>query len=127
MKALLNRVNVVVIGFGSYINENLLRTIARYAGGNYYRIYHENEFEQLYKNVIRDVRISYDVEFSPCMFGDQMDIQMEVMGIDEGALTSYAYFRSPAEVGNSIAVDIRFESGSSKINLDKYRFEIDQI
>ena len=126
LKALLNRVNVVVIGFGSYINENLLRTIARYAGGNYYRIYHENEFEQLYKNVIRDVRISYDVEFSPCMFGDQMDIQMEVMGIDE-PLTGYAYFRSPAEVGNSIAVDIRFESGSSKINLDKYRFEIDQL
>ena len=55
-----------------------------------------------------------------------MDIQMEVMGIDE-PLTGYAYFRSPAEVGNSIAVDIRFESGSSKINLDKYRFEIDQL
>lgn len=126
LKALINRVNVVVIGFGAYINENLLTAIARYAGGNYYRIYHENEFEQLYKNVIRDVRISYDVEFSPCMFGDQMDIQMEVIGIDE-PLTGFTYFRSPADVGNSIAVDIRFESGSHKINLDKYSFEIDQL
>lgn len=126
LKALINRVNVVVIGFGAYINEKLLTDIARYAGGNYYRIYHENEFEQLYKNVIRDVRISYDVEFSPCMFGDQMDIQMEVIVNDE-PLTGDAYFRSPADVGNSIAIDIRFESGSYKINLDKYKFEIDQL
>ena len=126
LKALLNKINVVVIGFGNNIFEKQLKQIALFAGGNFYRIWSENEFEQLYKNILRDVRISYDVQFSPCMFGDNVKIEMEVDGINS-PLTNYAYYRSPTDVGNSIAVDIRFESGSSKINLDKYRFEIDQL
>jgi outer membrane protein OmpA-like peptidoglycan-associated protein len=125
-KAIDNKINVVVVGFGSNIHEYSLNSMASFAGGNFYRIYHENEFDQLYDNILTDAGLSYDLEFSPCMFGDEIEIEIKVNGIDESVIGS-TFFRTPADQGYSIAVDILYDKGLYAIDEERFEDELNQI
>tara|TARA_Y100001933_G_scaffold151261_1_gene149694 strand:+ start:425 stop:1981 length:1557 start_codon:yes stop_codon:yes gene_type:complete len=127
-KAIDNNINIVVVGFGRWFDENYLNAIAYFAGGNSYRIWHENEFNQLFENIFTDTDISYNLEFSPCMFGDEIQILMDVNGLNlNDNYTGSTFFATPANQGNSIAIDILFDTGSSKINEIIYANEIDNL
>tara|TARA_B100001564_G_scaffold288856_1_gene252327 strand:+ start:680 stop:2224 length:1545 start_codon:yes stop_codon:yes gene_type:complete len=127
-KAIDNNINIVVVGFGRWFDENYLNAIAYFAGGNSYRIWHENEFYQLFENIFTDTDISYNLEFSPCMFGDEIQILMDVNGLDSNDnYVASTFFATPANQGNSIAIDILFDTGSSKISEIIYANEIDNL
>ena len=125
--AISNNINIVVVGFGEYYDENYLDAIAYYAGGNKYKVWHENEFSQLFENILSDVNLSYEIQFSPCMFGDEIQIKMAADILDKKNLTSSTFFATPASQGSSIAVDILFKQGSAKIDEEKFALELDQI
>jgi flagellar motor protein MotB len=124
-KALDKNINIVTVGFGSHIDKYYLDNISSNSGGNLYWIYNEREFEQLFDNVLTDVEISYDIEFSPCMFGDEIEIELKIKGIDSHVVGS-TIFRSPVDEGYSIDMDILFANGSYYLNKDNFD-ELDQI
>ena len=49
-QAIENNINIVVVGFGAYVDDNYLNLMTYYAGGNLYRIYRSYEFDQLFDN-----------------------------------------------------------------------------
>ena len=120
-KALENNINIVTVAFGSHLSKSYLENISSNSGGSLYWIYNENEFEQLFDNVLSDVNLSYDLEFSPCMFGEEIEIELKVKGIDN-SIIGKTVFRSPADEGFSIDINILFKNNSSviqKTNHDK--------
>ena len=120
-KALVNNINIVTVAFGSHLSKSYLENISLNSGGSLYWIYNESEFEQLFDNVLSDVNLSYDLEFSPCMFGEEIEIELKVKGI-ESTVSGKTIFRSPADEGFSIDVNILFKNGAwtiQKINYDK--------
>ena len=110
-KALDNNINIVTVAFGSHLSKSYLENISSNSGGSLYWIYHENEFEQLFDNVLSDVNLSYDLEFSPCMFGEEVEIELKVKGIED-SIIGKTVFRSPADEGFSIDVNLLFKNGS---------------
>ena len=118
-KALNNNINIVTVAFGSHLSKEYLENISSNSGGDLYWIYNENEFQQLFDNLFEDVFLSYDLEFSPCMFGSEITIELKVKGLDD-SITGTTVFRSPTEKGFSIDMDILFELSSFRINKDSY-------
>jgi len=120
-KALDNNINIVTVAFGSHLSKSYLEDISTNSGGSLYWIYDKSEFEQLFDNVLSDVNLSYDLEFSPCMFGEEVEIELKVKGIDN-SIVGTTVFRSPADEGFSIDMNILFKSSEwviKKINFEK--------
>ena len=127
-KAIDNNINIVVVGFGRWFDQNYLNAIAYFAGGNSYRIWHENEFNQLFENIFVDTEVSYNLEFSPCMFGDDIQIQLDINGLNQDKnYVGNTFFSTLAKSGSSIAVDILFKTGSANINETLYDDEISKL
>ena len=62
------------------------------------------------------------------MFGDEIQILMNVNGLDSNDnYVASTFFATPANQGNSIAIDILFDIGSSKISEIIYANEIDNL
>ena len=118
-KALDNNINIVTVAFGSHLSKGYLENISSNSGGDLYWIYNENEFQQLFDNLFEDVFLSYDLEFSPCMFGSEITIELKVKGIDE-SITGTTVFRTPTDKGFSIDMDILFELSSFKIDEESF-------
>ena len=120
-KALENNINIITVAFGSHLSKSYLENISSNSGGSLYWIYSEREFEQLFHNVLNDVNLCYDLEFSPCMFGEEIEIELKVKGI-ESSVIGRTVFRSPADEGFSIDLNILFKNGAwdiQEINFDK--------
>ena len=110
-----NNINIVSVAFGSYLDIAYLQDIAQYSGGNLYHIYRAEEFEVLFNNIFEDVHVSYDLEFAPCMFGEEITLEMKLKSDDE-PLIGRTVFRSPLVEGYSIDLNILFGSNSSTID-----------
>ena len=124
-QAIDNNINIVVVGFGAYVDDNYLNLMTYYAGGNLYRIYRSYEFDQLFDNILTDVDLSVDIEFSPCMFGDEIEIELKVKGIESSVIGS-TYFRTPIKEGYSIDLDILFKNGKFTIQNENFE-KLDQL
>ena len=116
--ALINNINIVCVGFGQYFDVDELNRIAYNSGGNLYHIYSEEEFEVLFDNIFQDFYSSYDLEFSPCMFGDEIEIEIKIKGIEDNPVIGTSVFRSPPEEGFVIDLNILFETNSSKLKAE---------
>ena len=106
--ALINNINIVCVGFGQYFDVDELNRIAYNSGGNLYHIYSEEVFEVLFDNIFQDFYSSYDLEFSPCMFGDEIEIEIKMKGIEDNPVIGTSVFRSPPEEGFVIDLNILF-------------------
>lgn len=124
-KALENNINIVTVAFGSHLSKSYLENISSNSGGSLYWIYNESEFEQLFDNVLSDVNLSYDLEFSPCMFGEEIEIELKVKGI-ESSIIGKTVFRSPADEGFSIDLNLLFENGSWTVQENDFK-KLDQL
>ena len=124
-KALENNINIVTVAFGSHLSKSYLENISSNSGGSLYWIYNENEFEQLFDNVLSDVNLSYDLEFSPCMFGEEIEIELKIKGIDN-SIIGKTVFRSPADEGFSIDINILFKNNSSVVQKNNH-IKLDQL
>jgi len=114
--ALKENINIIVVGFGSHFNVNALNEIAYYSGGNLYHIYTEEEFNILFNNIFKDLDSKYDLEFSPCMFGEEIDLEIKLKNVDKDSIIGNAVFRSPEEEGFAIDLNILFDVGKFDIN-----------
>lgn len=114
-KALDNNINIITVGFGSYLDPNYLENISSNSGGNLYHIYNPKEFDILFSNIFNDIKFSYDLEFSPCMFGDKIKIEIKLNGFEKPILGN-AVFRSPPLKGFSIDQNLLFDNSSATIN-----------
>ena len=121
-----NKINIAPVGFGSYVDANLLRQITYYAGGRFYRIYNEDEFNQLFENIILDAEMNYEIEFSPCIFGDDIQIELKLKGLEKPLIGS-TFFSTPAKEGYSIDINILFKKGSATVDENLYSAELKQI
>lgn len=110
-----NNINIVSVAFGSYLDIGYLRDIATYSGGDLYHIYSPDEFENLFNNIFDDVILSYDIEFVPCFFGENIELEMELFSNDLSYIGS-TVFRTPLKKGYTIDLSIEFDLNSSKIN-----------
>jgi hypothetical protein len=124
--AIAKNINIVPVGFGSYIDVPYLENIAYFAGGDFYQIYHENEFNQLFDNILLDIGLNYELEFSPCMFGDQIEIELNLKGLEKPLMAS-TFFSTPAKEGYSIDLDILFSEASAQIEQAEDREELEQL
>ena len=118
--ALKENINIIVVGFGSHFNINALNEIAYYSGGNLYHIYTEDEFDILFDNIFKDLDSKYDLEFSPCMFGEEIELEIKLKDIDDDPLVGNTVFRSPEEEGFAIDLNILFDVGKSDIKSEYY-------
>jgi outer membrane protein OmpA-like peptidoglycan-associated protein len=110
-----NNINIVSVAFGSYLDIAYLQDIAQYSGGNLYHIYKPEEFEILFNNIFEDVLVSYDLEFAPCMFGNEITLEMKLTS-DTDPLIGRTVFRTPLTEGYSIDLNVLFDSNSSRID-----------
>ena len=124
-KALENNINIVVVGFGSHLDITYLKNIANNSGGNLYHIYDPAEFQTLFDNIFKDVSISYNLEFNPCMFGNDITIEMKIKGNDKPVI-GRTVFRTPLAEGYTIDLNILFDQNSDKIN-EIYNERLDGI
>lgn len=124
--AIAQNINIVPVGFGSYIDVPYLENIAYFAGGDFYQIYHENEFNQLFDNILLDIGLNYELEFSPCMFGDQIEIEISIKGLEKPLMAS-TFFSTPAKEGYSIDLNILFSEASSQIEQAEDMEELEQL
>tara|TARA_Y100001958_G_C21241405_1_gene569262 strand:- start:169 stop:1728 length:1560 start_codon:yes stop_codon:yes gene_type:complete len=118
--ALKENINIIVVGFGSHFNVNALNEIAYYSGGNLYHIYTEEEFDILFDNIFKDLDSKYDLEFSPCMFGEEIELEIKLKGVEDDPLVGKTVFRSPEEEGFAIDLNILFDVGKSDIKPEYY-------
>jgi outer membrane protein OmpA-like peptidoglycan-associated protein len=121
-----NNINVIPVGFGEYVNEEYLKTIAYYAGGEFYQIYHEDEFATLFDNMLQDIGLNYELEFSPCMFGEEVEIELSFKGLDT-PLKATTFFSTPAREGYTIDLDILFKEASAEIDQAADLEELEQL
>jgi len=124
--AIENNINVIPVGFGEYVNEEYLKTIAYFAGGEFYQIYHEDEFGTLFDNMLQDIGLNYQLEFSPCMFGDEVEIELTFKGLDT-PLKATTFFSTPAREGYAIDLNILFEEASAQIDQAADLEELEQL
>ena len=115
-----NNINIISVAFGSYLNVDYLKDIAMYSGGDLFHIYSPNEFENLFNNIFKDVALSYDLEFVPCFFGENITLEMKLTDGDY-SFTGQTIFRTPIEKGFSIDISVEFDMNSSKINKNDYQ------
>ena len=118
--ALKENINIIVVGFGSHFNVNALNEIAYYSGGNLYHIYTEEEFDILFDNIFKDLDSKYDLEFSPCMFGEEIELEIKLKGVEDDPLVGKTVFRSPEEEGFAIDLNILFDVVKSDIKPEYY-------
>jgi flagellar motor protein MotB len=123
--AINNNVSIVPIGFGNGIDYDYLNAISHWSGGQFLRIYNKNEFQELYNNLLLDFEYSYEIEFSPCMFAPEIEIELKLKGFDT-SLVGTTFFSTPALEGYSIDLNILFKKGSDDINTS-YFDELNQL
>lgn len=121
-----NNINIVPVGFGSYIDVPYLESIAYYAGGDFHQVFHEDEFNQLFDNILVGIGLNYELEFSPCMFGDQVEIELNLQGFDS-PLSASTFFSTPPKEGYSIDLDILFPEASARIDQEADLEELEQL
>jgi len=121
-----NNINIAPVGFGNYFDRNYLEGIRYFSGGKLYEIYHEDEFNQLFDNIITDIESSYKIEFSPCMFGEQIQVEIKIKGLEE-PLVGSTFFSTPIKSGYSIDLNLLFENGSSIIDNERYADDLRQV
>jgi len=114
-----NNINIVSVAFGSYLNIDYLKDIAVYSGGDLFHIYKPDEFETLFDNIFEDVLLSYDLEFVPCFFGENIKLEMKLVS-DEFDFVGETVFRTPLKKGYSIDLSIEFEINSKTIRSQHY-------
>ena len=114
-----NNINIVSVAFGSYLNVDYLKDIATYSGGDLYHIYSPEEFENLFNNIFTDVILSYDIEFVPCFFGENIELEMELFS-DDLSYVGTTVFRTPLRKGYTIDLSIEFDLNSSRINTSNF-------
>jgi outer membrane protein OmpA-like peptidoglycan-associated protein len=79
----------------------------------------------LFDNIFKDVNVSYDIEFAPCMFGNEIKLEMKLINNDKPLIGS-TVFRTPIAEGYSIDLNILFDKGSYKLK-QAYREKLEVI
>ncbi|MDG1014508.1 MAG: OmpA family protein [Flavobacteriaceae bacterium] len=110
-----NNINIVSVAFGSYLNIDYLKDIAEYSGGDLFHIYSPEEFKILFDNIFQDIILSYDLEFVPCLFGDDVQLEMKIVSNDL-VLKGRTVFRTPLTTGYTIDLSINFDNNSANIS-----------
>ena len=103
-----NNINIVSVAFGSYLNVGYLKDIADFSGGDLFHIYSPDEFQVLFDNIFQDIILSYDLEFVPCLFGDDVQLEMKIVSNDI-SLKGQTIFRTPLTEGYTIDLSINFD------------------
>jgi hypothetical protein len=114
-KAIQNNINIITIGYGTLIDESYLNQIAQLSGGSIYRIYNKNEFQLLFENVLFDLRNLPNIEFSPCMFGDDLTLSVKLR-LPDSTITSSTIFKTPLKQGYKIDLNVVFANNSYAID-----------
>jgi hypothetical protein len=114
-KAIQNNINIITIGYGTLIDEPYLNQIAQLSGGAIYRIYNKNEFQLLFENVLFDLRNLQNIEFSPCMFGDDLTLSVKLK-LPDSTITSSTIFKTPLKQGYKIDLNAVFANNSYAID-----------
>jgi outer membrane protein OmpA-like peptidoglycan-associated protein/uncharacterized protein YegL len=109
-----NNINIVSVAFGSYLNVGYLKDIADFSGGDLFHIYSPEEFQILFDNIFKDIILSYDLEFVPCLFGDDVELEMKIASNDV-VLKGKTVFRTPLAEGYTIDLTINFDRNSATI------------
>ena len=115
-----NNINIISVAFGSYLNIDYLKDIAVYSGGDLFHIYSPDEFETLFNNIFKDVDLSYDLEFVPCFFGENITLEMKLTE-NQNSFVGQTVFRTPLEKGFSIDLSIEFDLNSTKVRESDYQ------
>ena len=114
-KAIQNNINIITIGYGTLIDESYLNQIAQLSGGSIYRIFNKNEFQLLFENVLFDLRNLQNIEFSPCMFGDDLTLSVKLR-LPDSTITSSTIFKTPLKQGYKIDLNVVFANNSYAID-----------
>lgn len=114
-----NNINIVSVAFGSYLNVGYLKDIADFSGGDLFHIYSPDEFQVLFDNIFQDIILSYDLEFVPCLFGDDVQLEMKIVSNDI-SLKGQTIFRTPLTEGYTIDLSINFDRSSAKLKTDHF-------
>ncbi len=64
-----NEVNVFTVGFGDYISEEYLKSLAYYTEGSYYHIYSTGNFRWIFKDIYQRIRNYYSIKFKTDTIG----------------------------------------------------------
>ena len=115
-----NNINIASVGFGNNVDAAYLRGISRLSGGNFYHIYEEEEFPVLFDNLFREVELSYDLEFVPCLFGNNVTLEI-ALSKNDNKYVGQTVFRTPISKGYGIDLDIVFDLNSSKVKPRNYQ------
>ena len=124
-KSLENNINIITVGYGTHVNNQFLENISNKSGGNLYRIYNKDEFDVLFDNIMVDLEKTYNIEFTPCMFGEEIEIEIKIKG-RENPLIGKTIFRSPPKKGYSIDMNVVFSNNSFEID-NKFIVDLDKF
>ena len=73
-RALNNNINVFIIGFGEYVDDDYLKSITNNTNGAYYKIYKTSDFDWIFKDIHAKMRNYYEIKFKSDFQGEHQSL-----------------------------------------------------
>ncbi len=125
-----HKIRIFPIGFG-YTNDRLLRNLAEYTGGKYYKAYSERELEAIFYDIYGGLRNYYVVTYQPPRFAGRHYVQLRMRYHQQHLMAEASYDKTPLSpfdtVGTRFVTEkIYFDFGKATLRPESYRI-IDEI
>jgi hypothetical protein len=112
-----SKVCINTLGFGDYVNDNYLNNISVQTGGYFTHFYTTVEISDIFKHVYYRINNNFKISFAPCMFGDNLKLQIKIK-VDDSTFVNERVIYSPFNVGESIVLNVLFDVDKSNIKSD---------
>lgn len=116
-------ININTIGFGSYVDEFLLKEISLMTGGRYRHFNQTEEFKYIFDHIYFALNNNYLVNFKPCLFGENLGLKTSFV-LSGDTLGSATWIRSDLKIGDVVELNVLFDKDKSAI---KSEFEADLL
>lgn len=73
-RAIANNINIFIIGFGEYVDEEYLKSITNNTNGGYYKIHKTADFDWIFKDIHAKMRNYYEIKFKSDFQGDHQSL-----------------------------------------------------
>lgn len=73
-RAIANNINIFIIGFGEYVDDDYLKSITNNTNGVYYKIYKTSDFDWIFKDIHAKMRNYYEIKFKSDFQGEHQSL-----------------------------------------------------
>tara|TARA_B100000900_G_scaffold293827_1_gene252605 strand:+ start:7550 stop:8935 length:1386 start_codon:yes stop_codon:yes gene_type:complete len=124
-KASKQGISVITCGFGYFVNNRMLYDLSSETGGYHYNLYDRREYEAFFNTILHRLNNNIEVSFSPCMFGDNMKVEIGVE-FNGKKKNLYLPLNHPLKKESVIELNVYFDTNKHSIK-KQYHDELNRV